>query len=52
MKKQPGDRKGSPGCCVEKSRRIKIFAGLFEKAVVSKGKAFGRVPQDAKYLRK
>ena len=28
----------------------KVFASLFQKAVVSKGKAFGRAPQRAKYF--
>ena len=31
-----------------KRKRVKVFASLFQKAVVSKGKAFGRTPQRAK----
>ena len=31
-----------------KNSAQKVFAGLFQKAADSKGRAFGRVPQDAK----
>ena len=31
-----------------KRKRVKVFASLFQKAVVSKGKAFGRAPQSSK----
>jgi len=30
--------------------KIKVFASLFQKAVVSKGKAFGRAPQSSKHF--
>ena len=34
--------------CFAKNRAQKVFAGLFQKAADSKGRAFGRVPTDAK----
>ena len=30
-------------------RRYKVFAGLFQKAAGSQGRALSRIPQDAKY---
>ena len=31
-------------------RKNKVFVHLFQKVVVSRGNAFGRLPQKAKYL--